>query len=370
MKAIVVTPGKPDSVRLADVPEPTLADAPAGRGVLVRVLRVGLDGTDRDINAGEYGAPPPGSDHLILGHESIGVVEQVGGQVTELVPGDLVVPMVRRPGRSLYDSIGKQDFTTDDVYFEHGISLLHGYLTERYVDTPDYLVRIPGGLADVGVLLEPVTVAEKGLGQAYEIQRRLQIWRPGRMFVLGAGPLGIIATLLGRLRGLQVTTFGLAEPPYLNAELVEALGARYVSTRRTSVADAAAGQGPPDLIFEATGFSPLVFEAMDALARNGVLVLASVTGGDRRVEVPADRLNLGFVLGNKVMVGTVNAGRGDFEAGVRDLAMTQAQWPGWLGRLLTHRVDGLAAYREAFRLLDGGEPGVLKAWVDVAGGRR
>jgi threonine dehydrogenase-like Zn-dependent dehydrogenase len=367
MKAIVVNPGKADSVHLADVPEPRLEDAPGGRGVLVRVLKVGLDGTDRDINAGEYGAPPPGSDYLILGHESFGLVERVGPDVTELVPGDHVVAMVRRPGRGLYDSIGMQDFTADDVYFEHGISLLHGFLTERYVDTPEFLIRIPAGLKDVAVLLEPVTVAEKGINQAYEIQRRLRLWRPGRMFVLGAGPLGIIATLLGRLRGLEVTTFGLAEPPYLNAELVEALGATYVSTKRTSLASAAAERGAPDLVFEATGFSPLVFEAMGVLARNGVLVLASVTGGDRVVEVPADRLNLGFVLGNKVMVGTVNAGRVDFEAGVRDLAMAEAQWPGWLGRLLTHRVAGLDDYREAFRLLGGGEPGVLKAWVDVAG---
>jgi len=366
MKAIVVSPGKPDSARLADVPEPTLADAPDGRGVLVRVVRVGLDGTDRDIHAGEYGAPPLGADYLILGHESFGVVEEVGPKVTEFGPGDFVVAMVRRPGTSPYDAVGMQDFSTDDTYFEHGISRLHGYLTERYVEVPEYLIGIPQGIQDVAVLLEPVSVAEKGINQAYEIQRRLRVWRPGRMFVLGAGPLGIIATALARLRGLEVTTFGRQSPPYLNAELVEALGARYLSTGQVSLAQAAERHGAPDLIFEATGFAPLVFEAMDVLARNGVLVLVSVTGGDRRAEVPADRLNLGFVLGNKVMVGTVNAGRVDFESGVRDMAVAQARWPGWLGRLLTHKVHGLDAYEEAFRLLVG-EPGVLKAYVEIGG---
>src|SRR5262249_1542918 len=132
MRAIVVTPGKVNSVRLADVETPRLGQA--GRcAVLVRVLRVGIDATDREINAGEYGAAPPGVDYLILGHESLGVVEEVGPDVTELSPGDYVVATVRHPGQSLYDAIGMPDMTTDAVYHEHGISLLHGFLTERYV---------------------------------------------------------------------------------------------------------------------------------------------------------------------------------------------------------------------------------------------
>jgi threonine dehydrogenase-like Zn-dependent dehydrogenase len=365
VKAIAVFPGKPDSVHLAELPEPTLDEVPDGRGVLVKVLRVGVDGTDREINAAEYGAAPPGEDVLVLGHESFGRVEAVGRSVRDLAPGDYVVATVRRPGTSLYDRIGLSDMTTDDTYFERGISLRHGYLTERYVDDAEFIVRVPAVLKEVGVLLEPTTVVEKGVHQAYEIQRRLRVWRPRRAAVLGAGTIGLLATLVLRLRGLEVTTLGLDRKPYRNAELVEALGARYESTRDVPVLDAAARFGPFDLMFEATGFSPIVFESMQALGKNGVLVLSSVTGGGRRVDVPADRINLDFVLGNKVMVGTVNANREYFELGARDLTQAEAQYPGWLGRLLTHPVRGLARYRELFEALSSAK-GVIKAYCEVS----
>ena len=365
MKAIAVIPGKPDSVHLAELPMPSLGELPDGRGVLMKVLRVGVDGTDREIIAGEYGAPPPGFDFLVLGHEGFGVVEQVGPRVSELHPGDYVVPMVRRPGKSFYDAIGMPDMTTDDTYYEHGINLLHGFLTEYYMDIPQYLVRVPGQMRDVGVLLEPTSVIEKGILQAYEIQRRLRVWQPRRAAVLGAGTIGLLATMALRLRGLEVVTFASTEPPYLNSDLVEALGGMYVSTRQTTLAAASDQLGPFDLMFEATGFSPLAFEAMEVLGKNGVLVLSSVTGGDRRIEVPSDAINLGFVLGNKVMVGTVNASREDFDAGVRDLAMIEAQNPGWLSRLLTHRIVGLEGYREISPSLSGGSRSI-KVFVEVA----
>ncbi len=366
MKAVAVFPGKPGSAHLTDIPSPTVSDVPHGRGVLVRLLRVGLDGTDREINAAEYGTAPEGSDFLIIGHESFGVVEEVGPAVTELAPGDHVVARVRRAGTSLYDVIDSPDLTTDDSYFEHGISRVHGFLTERYVEEPRYLVKIPPALRDVGVLLEPLSVAEKGVVEAYEIQRRLRVWQPRRAAVLGAGTIGLLATMVLRNRGLDVTTYGLTPPPYRNSDLVEALGARYVSTQQTSLVDDVAAHGQYDLVFEATGYSPIVFDAMcHTVARNGILVLASVTGGMRRSEVPSDAINLDFVLGNKVMFGTVNAGREHFEEGVRDMAMVEAQRPGWLGRLLTHRVDGLDRYDQALSLLT--TSGVIKVYIEIGG---
>jgi glucose 1-dehydrogenase len=365
MKAIAVFPGQPNSVHLTELAKPSVQDIPDGRGVLVKVLRVGVDGTDREINAAEYGTPPEGDDFLIIGHESFGQVEAVGPRVTELQPGEYVVATVRRPGSSLYDQIGTYDMTTDDTYYERGINLRHGYLTEYYVDMPEYLVRVPQGLKDVGVLLEPVTVVEKGIAQAYEIQRRLRVWRPRRAAVLGAGTVGLLATLLLRLRGLAVTTFGLSRKPYRNANLIEALGARYTSTAELSILEGAKRHGPFDLMFEATGFSPVVFESMQALGKNGVLVLSSVTGGDRTVEVPADQLNLQFVLGNKVMVGTVNANREYFELGVRDMAQAEAEYPGWLGQLLTHPVQGLEQYQELFDTLTTAT-GAIKIYCEVA----
>jgi threonine dehydrogenase-like Zn-dependent dehydrogenase len=365
MKAIAVVPGRPNSVHLADLPRPAVEDVPDGRGVLVKVLRVGVDGTDKEINAAEYGAAPPGDGFLVIGHEGFGQVEAVGPRVTEVKPGDYVVATVRRPGTSLYDLIGTNDMTTDDTYFERGINLRHGFLTEHYVDDAEFVVKVPRGLREVGVLLEPMTVVEKGIAQAYEIQRRLRVWRPRRAAVMGAGTIGLLASLVLRLRGLEVTTFGLDRRPYLNSDLVEALGARYESTADLPILDAARKLGPFDLIFEATGHSPVVFDSMQALGKNGVLVLSSVTGGDRRVEVPADRINLEFVLGNKVMVGTVNANREYFELGARDMAQAEAEYAGWLRRLLTHPVRGLERYQELFRQLATAR-GAIKVYCEVA----
>jgi glucose 1-dehydrogenase len=365
MKAVAVIPGQPNTVHLAELAKPELNEVPNGRGVLVKVLRVGVDGTDKEINAAEYGAAPDGYNFLIIGHEGFGQVEAVGANVREVQPGDYVVATVRRPGKSLYDLIGTNDMTTDDTYFERGINLRHGYLTEYYVDDAEFIVKVPQGLKEVGVLLEPTTVVEKGITQAYEIQRRLRVWKPKRAAVMGAGTIGLLAAMVLRLRGLDVTVFGLTQRPYLNSDLIEALGARYESTASLVLLEGAREYGPFDLIFEATGFSPIVFESMQALGKNGVLVLSSVTGGDRKVEVPADKINLEFVLGNKVMVGTVNANREYFESGVKDLAQCEAQYPGWLRRLLTHPVKGLENFRELFDQLTNAK-GAIKVYCEVA----
>ena len=365
MKAVAVLPGKSDSVHLAELPKPSVHEIPDGRGVLVKVLRVGVDGTDKEINSAEYGQAPEGYNFLVIGHESFGRVEEVGSNVTEFKPGDFVVATVRRPGHSIYDRIGTYDMTTDNTYYERGINLRHGYLTEYYVDDPEYMVKIPQGLKKVGVLLEPTTVVEKGIAQAYEIQRRLRVWRPKRAAVLGAGTIGLLATLALRLRGLEVVTMSRTKKPYRNAELIEDLGARYISTEELSVVQAGKEFGGFDIILEATGFSPIVFDAMQALGKNGVLVLSSVTGGDRKIEVPADKINLEFVLGNKVMVGTVNANREYFEMGVKDLAQAEAQYPGWLERLLTHPVKGLENYTELFEKLTKSR-GAIKVFCEVA----
>jgi glucose 1-dehydrogenase len=365
MRAIAVIPGRPNSVHLTEMPKPSIDEVAGGRGVLIQVLRVGVDGTDKEINAAEYGAAPEGYDFLVIGHESFGRVEQVGGDVTEFKPGDYVVATVRRPGASIYDQIGNPDMTTDNTYFERGINLRHGYLAEYYAESADFLVKIPPGLKEVGVLLEPFTVVQKGIAQAFEIQRRLKVWRPRRAAVMGAGTIGLLAALALRLRGLDVTVFALAPKPNLNADLIEGIGGRYLSVRDTRILDGAAQFGPFDLIFEATGYSPVVFDSMRALAKNGVLVLSSVTGGDRMIEVAADRINLEFVLGNKVMVGTVNAGREHFEAGVRDMAHAEAQYSGWLNRLLTHPISGLDNYRELFEKLTTPN-GAIKVYCEVA----
>src|ERR671931_2565299 len=191
MKAIAVTPGKRNSIHLEEIPKPHVDDVPGGKGVLVQVLRVGVDGTDKEINDAEYGAAPPGDDFLVIGHENFGRVLEVGPNVPDTIrAGGYVVASVRRPDPTIYGRIGLQDFTTEDVYYERGINLLHGYLTEEYVEDAQFVFPLPGSLAEVGVLLEPTTVAQKAVNQAYAIQERLKVWQPRRACVLGSGTIG------------------------------------------------------------------------------------------------------------------------------------------------------------------------------------
>lgn len=366
MKAIAVIPKKKGSIHLTELQKPTIDQIQHGRGVLVKVLQCGVDGTDKEIIEAQYGNPPPGSDFLILGHESLGIVEQVGENVATLKPGDYVVPTVRRAcGNTIYDRIGTYDMTTADTYYEHGINFLHGFLTEYFVDKPEYLVRIPKNLKEVAVLLEPTSIVEKGIVQAFEIQRRLKVWRPQRAAVLGAGPIGLLAALILRLRGIETYVIARTQSPYLNSDLVEEIEANYISTKEKPFKEAADKNGPFDIIFEATGFSPLVFEAMELLAKNGVLILSSVTGGDRKAEIPADKINLDFVLGNKLCFGTVNANREYFEQGVRDLSQALLQYPKLLSKLLTHPVKGLNQYQELVKILCGAPEGVIKAFCQI-----
>jgi threonine dehydrogenase-like Zn-dependent dehydrogenase len=366
IRALAVHPGTPNSLHGRDIRCPVVDDVPGGTGVLVRVLQVGVDGTDREVIAGEFGTAPPGDDFLIIGHENLGEVVEVGSNVPPAIrPGGLVVSTVRRPGTSIWDRIGLQDFTTDPIAHERGINLLHGYLAELYVEDEAYVVPLPDILAGVGVLLEPLTIAEKGVHQAFEIQRRMQVWQPRRALVTGAGSVGLLATMALRLRGLEVTVYSRRRAGCLNSEVAEALGAAYVSSAEHSLADVTAADGSFDLAFEATGFSPLAFEAAMAIGPNGVLVIASVTGGSKVIQVDASRFNQGFVLGNKVMVGTVNASRRDFEAGVADLTRAEALWPGWLSRLLTTRIDGLGDPEAILRHLEGDDT-AIKVYVQVA----
>src|SRR5260370_17375258 len=196
--------------------------------------------------------------------------------------------------------------TTDDTYFERGINLRHGFLTEYVVDEPEYIIRVPENLKEVGVLMEPMSVAQKAIEQPHRIQQRLRVWPPNRAAVLGASTLGLLSSLVLRLRGLEVTTFGNTMPPFLNSRLLEELGVRYVSTKETSLTDASAKYGPFDLILEGTGYSPLVFEAMNVLAKNGVLAMVSVTGSSRQLQGPPSNRNAAFLPCNKSTLRRLN----------------------------------------------------------------
>ena len=368
MKAVAVIPGKANSIHLRDnAPMPKVDDVPNGEGVLVRTLKVGVDATDAEINEALYGAAPEGDDYLIVGHEVFGVVEAVGSKVTHVRPGDYVTCTVRRPGNSIYDTLGRSDITLEETYYERGINLLHGYMTEYFVDHAEFIVRVPAALKHLHVLCEPMSVCVKAIEQAYQAQRRLHVWRPKVAFVLGAGQIGLLTTMILRLKGMEVYTIARTEKPTLKAEIAESYGATYVSSRRLSLMELAREVGRPDLIIESTGHSGVAFEAMECLRHNGVLVWTSITGGDRKVEVPSDRINLEWVLGNKLMLGSVNSNWEHFEQAIADLALGEALFPGVTERILTDPIDGMENYQEMIRRLVE-EKSALKVYVNVAEG--
>lgn len=365
MRAVAVTPGVPNSVHMQEIAKPSLDTVPGGGGVLVRVLKVGVDATDREINDALYGNAPEGDDFLVLGHESFGIVEEVGPSVRNLKPGDFVTATVRRPGGSIYDQIGTYDMTSEETYYERGINLRHGFLTEYFVDDQEYIVRVPEGLKHLHVLMEPMSCAAKAVYQAYEAQRRMKVWRPKIAYVFGSGQIGLLTTLILRLRGLQVYTIARGEAPNLKSEIVDGFEAQYVSTRTLPLDGLVAETGRPDLIVDATGSSQLAFKAMQLVGHNGVVVWTSITGGDKTLEVPSDNINIEWVLGNKLLLGSVNANREHFEMGIRDLALGEMMFPGVLERILTSPVDGLEEYREMMRLLVE-DKDALKVYVNVA----
>lgn len=328
MRALVVTPRQARSARVAEVEEPQPRDGE----VLVRGVRVGLCGTDHEINEGLYGTAPPASPHLVLGHESLGRVARGAG---ELRDGTYVVGMVRRPDGCAACAAGEPDMCLQGEYTERGIKGLHGFASEWWSEQPRYLVSVPGELAAVAVLLEPLAVVEKAVRHAFRAQERA-FWQPRRALVAGAGPIGMLGAVLLRLRGLAVTVFERTEKPERRA-LLARIGAGYAATAATPLDEIAAGAGPIDLAIEATGSAAVAFEVLARLGTSAALALTSVTGGEATATLPVARLNREIVLANKLVFGSVNAHRADFENGVRDLGEAERRWPGFLAALITRR---------------------------------
>ena len=358
MKAVIVTPGEPGSGRLAEVPDPRPRDGE----VLVQVREVGLDGTDAEILQGRYGEAPPGEDHLIIGHESLGQVAEVTNGAEGLSPGDRVVAIVRRPDpvpcRNC--AAGEWDMCLNGRYTERGIKGLHGFLADFYTEVPEYLVRVPAAVADVAVLLEPLSIVEKVVEQVTRIQERL-VWQPQRAVVLGAGPIGLLVGMLLCLEGIDVHFYDTAERG-IKRDLAESIGTSFIWARERKLDHALADEiGAVDIVVEATGFSPLAFDAMDMVAPNGIVCLTGVSGGSRKLEVPADHLNLEMVLSNKVVFGSVNANRRHFQSGVRHLQEIETRWPGLLSRMITRRLP-LTDFAGAFEP----SPDRIKSIVEIA----
>lgn len=351
MKAGVITPGVANSYRVADMAEP---DA-HGR-VLFRPDLIGICGTDQEIAAGLYGEAPPGDQALILGHEVLGTVLEVPPG-SQLRPGDRVVPIVRRPCDHCHPcALGQWDQCQSGDYTERGIKGRHGSLSERAAASEGFLVEVSAQVGDAGVLVEPGSVVAKALRQAELAQRRLP-WVPHTALVTGAGPIGLLATLLLSQHGYAVTVMDQVEATSGRALAAQAVGATY----------AQGSQGLPaggvfDLVIEATGFSPLVFEAAAWLAPGGAMVLTGVTGGHRQVVEDTNQFNQRMVLQNQLMVGSVNASRQDYLRSVAMLERAATEHPGWTEALITRRVE-MADFSSGL----AHQPEDVKVVVTVAG---
>ena len=354
---IAVHPGQANSLHLSDIPR---GDPGPGQ-VLIRVREVGICGTDREIIHASFGTAPPGEASLVLGHEMLGEVAAVGPGVADLSVGQLVTATVRRPDGCPACQAGQPDMCQWLRYTERGIAGLHGFMTETVIEDARWVVAVPPELAHIGVLVEPVSVVEKALRQALLMQRRITAWEPQTALVLGAGPIGLAGTLLLRSRGMEVVTMARRPAPHEAAGIVAASGARYVSLQASSIREVAAGLPPLDLIFEATGSAEPAFAAMEVLGNNGVLMLISGVGGQTELTIPAADLYRSLMIGNKVVAGSVNSSREDFELAVADLGRWEHLWPGLTSRFITRRLPGLHDYQ---RILEKPE-GDIKTVVDV-----
>jgi glucose 1-dehydrogenase len=349
------------TIRLVTRDSPAIA---APSDVRLRVLEVGVCGTDREICHFDFGTPPAGSDYLVLGHECVAQVVEVGPAVRDVAAGDLVVPAVRRP--CPHDACspcrtGRQDYCHTGDFVEHGIKGRHGFLVEEVVEDARYLHRVPPELREVAVLVEPLTIAEKALAQVRQVRERLGD-RAGRTaLVSGAGPVGLLSAMVLAAAGFETHVWSLESESDPKAGLITSLGIGYACASRASLEQVGARLGNVDVLFEATGAPPVTFQALAALGHNGVLVLLGLPGRPSALEVDAAALVRTLVLRNQVVIGTINAGDDAFEAAIRDLAGFEARWPGAPRRLITDRFP-LDAHDEVLR----GEPHGIKNVIHMS----
>ncbi len=342
MKAISVKPGT-TAVQLVDRPEPNI-NAPDE--VKVKIIRVGICGTDREETAGGRSLAPQGSQDLVLGHEMFGKVVEIGKSVTRVKAGDFVVFTVRRGcGKCLPCTMNRSDMCLTGEYLERGIWGLDGYQTEFVVDKEQYAVHVPSELEPVGVLTEPASVAEKAIDEAVRVQSaRLPDagatpgWLYGKKcLVAGLGPIGLLAAIPLVLRGADVYGLDIVDENTPRPQWLKKIGGKYIDGRKIPAQKVADSVVAMDLILDATGVAPVELSLLDALALNGVYVLTGVPGGDRALQIDGADLIRRLVLKNQVMIGSVNAARDHFQMAVDDLTHARLLWGDHLNKLVTNR---------------------------------
>jgi glucose 1-dehydrogenase len=345
MRAVAVTSARRE-IGIVDRPVPE----PGHGEVLLSTIEVGICGTDREIAAFQYGTPPAGEHSLVIGHESLAEVVEVGSGVDGLRLGDLVVAIVRRPcdrPECRPCAAGRQDYCATGAYRERGIKELHGFMAERFADEPRFLQRVPPELRESAVLVEPLTIAEKAVAEVWEIQRRLP-WindeapheRRGeglRAVVLGAGPVGLLGAMVLREAGFGVTVCARQPPPNPKAAVAEAIGAEYLALGDTPMTEVARRLGRIDVVYEAVGAAEPAFEMVGQLGANGIFAFTGVPGRRAPVEFDAEGMMRNLVLRNQVVFGSVNAPAAAYAAAIDDLARFRRTWPSAVESLITAR---------------------------------
>jgi threonine dehydrogenase-like Zn-dependent dehydrogenase len=338
--ALITTPGQADSTQVTEVPDA----AAGGEEVLLRPLRVGVCGTDREISEGLFGVAPDGEERLILGHELLARVEADSHGFTR---GDLVCATVRRScGHCLACEQGAPDSCLTGDYLERGVTRLHGFAAELVAESPEHLIPVPDGLGALAVLAEPASICARGIRHAEAIAGR-QPWARRRALVLGTGAIGMLSTYMLRLEGYEVWTAGRPAGTDERARLVAACGATYFAATELSPAQAATDVGGFDLVLEATGDAQVMIDTISLLARNGVACLLGIDGRPRNITVDGRVLGVDTVLQNRALFGSVNAHRQDWETAVAALGRAQARWPEALDAFIGLTV-GIDDFAEAF----------------------
>ena len=334
MRALTVNPAK-KTLRLAERPPPR---APKNTEVLLRILDVGICGTDREIASFEYGEPPPGAEDFVLGHEALAEVIAVGPNVTSFQPGELAVPTVRRPcssPRCPACRAGRQDFCITNEFSERGIVRADGYLAEQVLEEERYLVEVPQALREVAVLVEPLSVVSKAAEEYAVIHSRFAFEAPrSRGLVLGAGAIGLLGAMTMRAAGFETYVFSREPEDTPRAALIGSLGCHYVSSGRTPVERLRERIGAMDMIFEAVGVPQVAWGALPALAANGIYALTGVPALGEPVPGDLRRWMRDIVLNNQLIFGTVNAGRSAYEQSVFRLEQFLALFPKQLRELI------------------------------------
>ena len=324
MRAITILPRTANSARLDDIAEPPLSDGP----VLVRTIALGVCGTDREIIAGEYGEAPPGQQRLVLGHESLGRVEEAPAG-SGLAKGDLIVGIVRRPDPVPCPAcaVGEWDMCRNGRYTERGIKERHGFGSEYFRIEPEFLVKIDPALGEAGVLLEPTSVVAKAWDHTERIGQRARSWSPKTLLVTGAGPVGLLAALMGAQRGLEVHVLDHHEHR-AKREMVSRLGGIYHVDTPANL------RFKPDVLMECSGAPSVVRDVLGNTAASGIACLVGVTEPGHDFEVDVGALNRSMVLDNNTVFGSVNANKLHYEMAGEALRKADNSW---LDMMITRR---------------------------------